>query len=549
MISNDAYRELEEAVGPDFMSREPAVMDSYAWQPFANDDPERWVIRPEAVALPGSTEDVQAVVRVLGKHGLKFKAFSTGWGAYSAPTSEGVVQVDMRRMNRIVEIDEKNMFAVVEPYVSGAQLQAEAMKLGLNTHIIGAGPVCSPLASATSGWGVGWDGSYMSYSGRNVLGVQWVLPSGEVLKLGTPGSGSGWFCGDGPGPSLRGIMRGSTGALSGLGIFTRCAIKLFNWPGPPDMEVDGLLLDVQSAVPENLKLRICMFPDRKALDDAMYKIGEYELAYILTRTSLAAFTYIAAPHMTKIIAETKALRSAMTRDLKYSATIIMAADSAGEMDYKESVLRQIMLDAGGAAIDVTGARPMGAMLLMNFLRSTAVPLIFRMGGNFFTALDRNDSWDTQMNWADAGERIKQKWIESDGVLDDMADNPFMAQYEDNTWAHCEEIFQYDPRNPRHLKSLMPIFMEFSAEAIEQCMEPLSSTDARLRKVISPMMGHYTNWQKKISGDLDKGGVADTGMYCDEVDFDFGELDPEIRKRFEKLISTMGWTESGPPESE
>ena len=42
-------------------------------------------------------------------------------------------------MDRILEIDEKNMFAVIEPYVIGATLQAEVMKVGLNTHIIGAG--------------------------------------------------------------------------------------------------------------------------------------------------------------------------------------------------------------------------------------------------------------------------------------------------------------------------------------------------------------------------------------------------------------------------
>ena len=58
-------------------------------------------------------------------------------------------------MDRILEIDEKNMFAVVEPYVIGATLQAEAMKVGLNTHIIGAGASTSPLASACAYGGPG----------------------------------------------------------------------------------------------------------------------------------------------------------------------------------------------------------------------------------------------------------------------------------------------------------------------------------------------------------------------------------------------------------
>jgi glycolate oxidase len=73
----------------------------------------------------------------------------------------------------------------------------------------------------------------MSYSPRNVLGVEWVLPDGELLRLGTPGCGEGWFSGDGPGPSLRGIMRGASGAFGGLGVFTACDIKLFKCPGTP----------------------------------------------------------------------------------------------------------------------------------------------------------------------------------------------------------------------------------------------------------------------------------------------------------------------------
>ncbi len=546
MISDEAYKELEDAVGPENVSREPAVLDCYSWQPFANDNPERWVTRPVAVALPGSTEEVQALVKALGRHGLKFKAFSTGWGAYSSPTSDNVVQVDLRRMDRIIDIDEKNMYAVLEPYVCGAQLQAEAMKVGLNTHIIGAGPSCSPLASATSAWGVGWYCVYMSYSGRNLLGAEWVLPDGEVLRVGTLGSDCGWFSGDGPGPSLRGIVRGSTGALSGLGIFTKAAIKLYNWPGPPRVETEGLLLDARSKVPENLRFCMCFWPDRKRQDEAIYKINESELCYIFTRTSLGSMVSIATPHMMKKLVKTDALKSVMTKDLKWGCTLIMVGDSAGEIAYKEGVLKEIAKQYGGVVINLTEAKPLASMFLMNFLRSTAVPVVFRMGGQMFTALDRNETWDTQMDWAQMGETVKQRWIDRGGILDDMADNPYMTTYEDNCWAHCEEIFQYDPRNPDHLASLEPIFVEFSVEAIEHRMEPLSSTDARLRKIISPMMGDYTSWQKKISASVDGKKTADTGMYCDEVDFDLTKVDPSIRQRFEKAIRELTWTEEGPP---
>ncbi len=541
MITHEAYQALEEAVGAANVSREPAVLDTYAWQPTINDDPSKWVYRPAAVVLPGSAEEVRGVVKACNEHGYKFKATTTGWGVYSGPTSEGVVQLDMRRMNRIIEIDEKNMFAIVEPYVTGAQLQAEAMKLGLNTHIIGAGPVCSPLASATSGWGVGWDCIYMSYSARNVLGVEWVLPDGEILYLGTPGSGLGWFCGDGPGPSLRGLMRGSAGALSGVGVFTKCALKLYQWPGPPQLKTEGLLLDAQTEIPENVRFHICLFRDRQSLADATYHIGESEIGYLFSRTALGAYLYSAAPRALKKMGGLPELHSLLTKTLKWSCTVVLACSSAGELDYQESVLKKILADQGGLSIELMGTPVLGPMMLMNFLRVSAIPLVFRAGGLFSTALGRSETWDTQLDWAEKGIEVKEKWIEQEHILDDLGDNPFMALYENNTWSHCENIFQYDARNEKHLQALDPLFFEFTVAAIEMCMEPLSSSDARQRKLLGPLMGDFHLWQKKISRVFDPGEAADTGMYCEERDFNYEKYDPRMVKKLQRLLQERKWT--------
>ena len=153
---HNAHLELERAVSPENASREPAVPDGSAFQSYANDaETSPWAPRPAAVALPGSTSEAQEVVKACSRHGLKFKAFSTGWGVCCGPGCDGVVQVALRRMNRILDIDEKNMYAVVEPYAVCAQIQAEAMKGGLTLHIIGAGCGPSPLASVTSMDGTG----------------------------------------------------------------------------------------------------------------------------------------------------------------------------------------------------------------------------------------------------------------------------------------------------------------------------------------------------------------------------------------------------------
>jgi glycolate oxidase len=386
----------------------------------------------------------------------------------------------------------------------------------------------------------------MSYSSRNLLGTEWVLPDGEVLRLGTLGSGSGWFSGDGPGPSLRGVVRGSTGALGGIGVFTKCALKLYSWPGPPQVEIEGLLLDAKAKVPDNIRFHLCIFPDMKKVADAVYRIGEAEIGYMATRTSIAAFVYTFAPHLLRKIAETTALRSILSQALKGTFVIMLAGNTKEEIAYQEAALKEIISDYGGFSLEQMTTPAIGPMMLMNFLRVTAIPMVFRMGGFFSSALDRNETWDTQLDWAVTGEEIKKKWIAKGGILDDLADNPFMALYENNTWGHCEEIWQYDAKNPKHLASLAPMFIEFSITAIEKCMETHSSCDARLRKTISPMMGHYNTWQKRISGALDVNRAADSGMYCDEEDYDFSQIGPELKERLDRLVSELTWTESGPP---
>src|SRR3989304_5422386 len=149
-LSKEAYQAFEDIVGRYNISDDPALLDTYRY-PLSHTaihlGPYYRVYTPRgaAVLLPGSTEEVQAIVKVCNKYKLKYKASSTFWSAMGYPSHDGAVILDMRRMDRILEIDEKNMFAVIEPYVIGAVLQAEAMKVGLNTHIPGSGCSCSPL--------------------------------------------------------------------------------------------------------------------------------------------------------------------------------------------------------------------------------------------------------------------------------------------------------------------------------------------------------------------------------------------------------------------
>jgi FAD/FMN-containing dehydrogenase len=117
---NSALGEFRSAVGADwvFSSDEDVALyrDSYSiyWG-----EPEERVA--SAAVAPTKVEEVQQVVRIANKYRIPLYPISTGrnltYGG-SAPTLRGSVVVDLKRMNRVLEVDEKRHFALVEPGVS-----------------------------------------------------------------------------------------------------------------------------------------------------------------------------------------------------------------------------------------------------------------------------------------------------------------------------------------------------------------------------------------------------------------------------------------------
>ena len=520
MISDEAYQELAEVVGSENASREPAILDGYAFQSYANDmDTYPWVPRPAAVVLPGSTGEVQAVVGVCGANGLKFKAFSTGWGVYCGPGCDGVVQVDLRRMNRILEIDEKNMYAVVEPYAICAQVQAEAMKRGLTLHIIGAGCGTSPLASVTSMDGTGATGLTTSYNARNMLGLEWVLPDGELLRLGTLGSGLGWFSGDGPGPSLRGIVRGLFGARSALGIYTACAIKLFPYNGPAQPKVKGTFQDISAEIPNNWKTYNCVFPSFEAYADAAYDIADAEIGYMLCKHSIGATLGAMAPRLLRKMARTKNLLD-MANFAEHMFQFMIGAYSRGELEYQEKVLKEIVLRNNGILMDMADIPGLHDMLWWSFLRGSIYPSIFRMGGTFNTSFGSVEAFDNAVNQSRTGAELKRRYIDRGDMLEDLADNVWGGVYEGH-FGHQEELFCYDGRNPQHLEGAGKYVEEASLLMKEKCygvglgalMLPVEERD----RIFGPNAFNFHLWQRRIKDVFDPADVGDGSFYVSRGD--------------------------------
>jgi glycolate oxidase len=519
MLPDTVYQELEHAVGAEYVTQEPAMLDSYAWQPALNITHEAWIPRPEAVVMPSTTEEVQALVKVCARNGLKIKAFSMGWAAWGGPSGPGVVQFDLRRMNRIVEIDEKNMFAVVEPYVSGAQLQSELIKRGLNCHIIGAGPNCSQLASVTSGWGYGWTGLVTGFSARNPLGVEWVLPDGEVLRLGSPGSGDRWFTGDGPGPSLRGIMRGWAGAQSGLGIFTKVAIKVYPWPGEREIKRGkGTLLDLRAEVPPTHKIIFLFHPSYEKFADAAYKIGNSEIGYVHCKGAVGGMFGMFTPRASAKILSNPVLR-AMMKATQHCTLFMLACHTERELDYQEKVLRQIIEETEGFMMDISRF-PFHGMFAWGTHRSIQPAVAaFRPGGDFLTSMGSNETYDCQALSAKLSEPIKRRYIDEGILIEDLADMTWGGIYEGTSnWGHMEQIGIFNRRETSKAEGRYAYLDDTMKLTIAKSLGfGLSSLGSGYWKLFGPIMFNYHHWQGKIKQAFDPQNTADNAFYIPPYD--------------------------------
>ncbi|MDR3305337.1 MAG: FAD-binding oxidoreductase, partial [Clostridiales Family XIII bacterium] len=359
-LDREVYRALEDIVGKRNVSDDPAVTENYRCitaQSSAHYGPyDHRTPLPQAVVLPGSTEEVQQVVKLCNKYKIDFKASSTFWAAMGFIGSDNAIQIDMIRMNGC-EIDTKNMIAVVEPFAIGGTVQVEAMKNGLNCNIAGVGCSSSILASS-SGWvGFGPSSISMGIASENLLGAEWVLPDGEIIRTGTLGAGGEWFCGEGPGPSPRAIFRGWTGTAGTMGVCTKISIRLHPWPGPKWIPTRGTAPLYMADGLDNVRAYTICFPNWDAYAEGFRLFYEADIAYLAHRQfnmfgrniKTALLEVLTHPELQfrdiVPLMEDPRIKEA-NADMKIDVQVVVAGMSERDLDYKEKAFDALLEQVG-----------------------------------------------------------------------------------------------------------------------------------------------------------------------------------------------------------
>lgn len=350
-LDREAYKVLEDIVGAENISDDPGILEVYAYNLVnPQGDEDRHMPKPNAVILPESTEEVQQIVKACNRYDIRCHAFVTGWAPSMHELLGDVLMLDLRRMNRIQEINETANHVVIEPYVTWCQLQAELMKRGYTVPLFGAGSQTSALTDCTTAWGMCSMSLSMGNNRGNLLSVEWVSPSGEILRLGSAGSGAGWFCGDGPGPSLIGSVRGEAGVQNGNGFFTKIGLKICHWPLADISPTGWFPMEGQSPtyIPEmpanRVKAYMFVWPTVHQWKEAQQKLDEAEVMNEFTKASLGNRQSFIVQSNTDYRQIYPAMRA--RRQGQY-AIGIMEADTEEEFEYKQKVIDKILEETGG----------------------------------------------------------------------------------------------------------------------------------------------------------------------------------------------------------
>lgn len=223
MTSVELAEALSRVLPAEAILSDPESLDAHA-----HDETEDLRSRPALVVAPRTEDEVRAVLAAAAEARFPVtpQGARTGLSGGALP-SPGGVALDLTRMNRILEIDRQNLFAVVEPGVVTQALQEEVERLGLFYP-----PDPSSRGSCTLGGNIaenagGPRAAKYGTTGRYVSGLRVVVPGGAGLPCGAVLALGGKNRKDVAGYDLLPLFVGSEGTL---GVVTQATLRLVPLP-------------------------------------------------------------------------------------------------------------------------------------------------------------------------------------------------------------------------------------------------------------------------------------------------------------------------------
>jgi glycolate oxidase len=187
MLRRGQIDELPTAVGADGLITGKSQLQTYECDALTN-----FQVMPDAVVLPRTAGQVQAVVRLCARDRIPFvsRGAGTGLSGGALPAAGGIV-ISLARMNRILEVDFANRQVVVEPGVINAHVTQRVAARGyFYAPDLSSQSVCTIGGNVAENAGGAHCLKY-GFTTTHVLALDVVLPSGELVMRALQGGDEG----------------------------------------------------------------------------------------------------------------------------------------------------------------------------------------------------------------------------------------------------------------------------------------------------------------------------------------------------------------------
>ena len=217
--------ELRDVVGDDFVTDNLADKVSYSvdyyWvsELWHDRGPKR--IEPDFVIFPGSSGEISRIMVLANEYKIPVTVWGGGGGSQGGalPICNGIV-IDMKRLNKVIDIDMESMTVEVESGIIMQHLEWELEKYGVSTMHYPASIYCSTVGGFVAHRGTGVLSTKYGKIEDMIISMEVVLPSGEMIKtLSVPKTASGI--------DLNWLFIGSEGVL---GIVTKVKLVIHKMP-------------------------------------------------------------------------------------------------------------------------------------------------------------------------------------------------------------------------------------------------------------------------------------------------------------------------------
>ncbi len=517
LIPQEAYSELQAIVGPGYVTADPVICQAYTARGYTRE--QMWFLglctRPACVVLPRTTEEVAKIVKVCNRYGIPYTPASTMWVINACPRfRDDFILIDLKRMDRL-EIDEKNMIAIVEPAVIYGQLIEEAMQRDMYTLVPGGGSQAAVIPNHLH-YGICPLCYRIPLSDYRMNAVEYVTPEGDVVRMGSlTVDDNSWFWQDGLGPNIMGILRGHIGWYGSLGIVTRMSVKLYPFQ-PQRMKPEGRSPETHSVLPPSMRFYNFTMPGEVALEKAMDEMSKAQISAMMQKVPVFWRVIAKVKDRNEFWDEWEKVTDEEIANTHILRVLLIGYTSQQQLEYEEKVLMDIVVNELGGVLRRTRQTDQS---LLKFADSAGM---WMMTGGY---MSNTAGIDSKRICVQTGKELGKKLLEYSP--------PLMPEHNDPGWfqsvgfghQYYLEFLAYqdpdkmDPASPKYNK-------EDRTRVYQWYMSAVPSIDAKTGfynifdgqhipvRLKGPAWHNYHVWSERFKAEFDPQGVGNPPMPFD-----------------------------------